>query len=100
MTVRGFKEYIESKTHIRKVVFWTENQEGYSVANPCKIRMAFPDILVYDNPNVVCLREGSNTIIFDRVNEIVLDEKSSALGDIVTVICGDGEYTYTLVIER
>lgn len=99
MTVRGFKEYIESKTHIRKVVFWTENQEGYSVANPCKIRMAFHDILVCDNPNVVCLRDMSNTITFDRVNEIVLDEKSSALGDIVTVICGDGECRYTLVIE-
>lgn len=100
MTVREFKGYIESKAHIDKVVFWTENQEGYSVVNPCKIRMAFPDISVCENPNVVCLREKSNSITFDRVNEIQLDEKSSALGNIVTVICGDGEYRYTLVIEE
>ena len=100
MTVREFKEYIESKTPIRKIVFWTENQEGYSVANPCKIKMDFTDILVCENPNVVCLRDRSNTITFDRVNEIHLDKKSSALGDVVTVICGNGEYTYTLVIER
>jgi len=45
MTVREFKEYIESKAHISKAVFWTENQEGYSVANPCKIRMASPIFL-------------------------------------------------------
>ena len=100
MTVREFKEYIESKAHISKAVFWTENHEGYSVANPCKIRMAFHDISVCENSNVVCLHDRSNTITFDRVNEIHLDRKSSVLGDIVTVICGDGEYRYTLVIER
>lgn len=99
MTIREFKKYIESKAHISKIVFWTENQEWYTVANPCKIRMDFTDILVYENPNVICLRDRSNTIAFDRVNEIRLDNKSSALGDIVTVICGDGEYRYTLVIE-
>ena len=99
MTVREFKEYIESKAHISKAVFWTENQEGYSVANPCKIRMAFHDISVCENSNVVCLHDRSNTITFDRVNEVYLDSKSSALGDIVTVVCGDGEYRYTLVIE-
>lgn len=100
MTVREFKGYIESKAHIDKVVFWTENQEGYNVANPCKIRMAFSDILVYENPNAVCLRDRSNNITFDRVSEIYLDSKSSALGDVVTVICGNGEYRYTLVIDR
>lgn len=100
MTVREFKEYIESKAHISKAVFWTENQEGYSVENPCKIRMSFPAISVYENPNVVCLCERSNTVTFDRVGEISLDNNSSALGDIVTVICGNGGYRYTLVIEE
>ena len=100
MTVREFREYIESKTHIRKIVFWTENQECYTVVNPCKIRMEFTDISVYENPNVICLRDKSNTMTFDRVTEIHLDSKSSTLGDIVTVICGDGGDTYTLVIEE
>lgn len=100
MTVREFKEYIDGKPHIEKVIFWSENQDDYDIMNPCILRMSFPVITVWENPNLICLKDGENAIAFCGVTEIQMDSESSVLGDIVTVICGDGEYTYTLVIDE
>lgn len=106
MTVLNFKKYIESKTHISKIVFLTENQRWYRVSDPCKISLAFTDIRVYENPNMIYLHlsdqpdHWSDCMVFDRVDEIRLNRKLSVLGDVATVKCGGGEYTYTLIIEE
>lgn len=108
MTVNKFKEYIESKPNISRIIFLSENQiyisknqKGFFAYDPCQFDVAFPEILIFDNPlfNTITLRYKSNTISFNRVTEIQLDTESTVLGDIVNVICCDNEYIYTLIIQ-
>jgi len=67
---------------------------------PPFFRLYFTDIMVYINPAVVRLRNGSSTIAFELVNEVRLEHTS--LGDDATVICcGENfEYTILIVIEE
>lgn len=102
MSVRELKKYCEdSKPH--KIIFCTENQSWYSTAEPCKIKMSFPIMLIFENPNLICLMSGSNTLSLDRVKYAEINTGTSVLGDVVTVFCGDFnsdkcDITYTLVV--
>ena len=101
VSVRELKEYC-SRNKPQQVLFCTENQEWYRVADPCKIRLSFPIMLICENPNIVCLKSGNNTFSIDRVKEVRIDTESSVLGTVITVFCGntdaDGyEIAYTLV---
>lgn len=101
VSVRELKEYCkEHKPHC--LHYSSENQSWYRVSDPCKLEMSFPIMLIYENPNLICLRSGSNTLSFDCVKSVEIDTESTVLGTIFTVFCGDfkmdgGEVSYTLV---
>jgi len=102
ISVRELQEYL--KCHkVNSVVFYTENQRWYCASDPCKIRMSFPIMLINENPNLICLKSGVQSILFDRVKAIEIDTDSTVLGTIFTVFCGDFntegyDTTYTLIV--
>lgn len=101
MSVGEFKSYCEANRP-QYILFYTENQSWYCVSDPCKIKMSFPIMLICENPNIICLKSGNNTLSIDRVKAVKIDTDSSVLGTIITAFCGnadmDGyEIAYTLV---
>ena len=101
ITVGELKSYYASKK-LSTVRFSTENQKWYRVSDPCKVNLSFSAMLITENPNLICLKSGVNTICFDRVKFVEIDTESSVLGTIITLFCGDfgsNDYdiTYRLV---
>ena len=86
VSVRELKEYC-SRNKPQQVLFCTENQEWYRVADPCKLRLSFPIML--------CI---------DRIKFAEINSDTSALGTVLTVSCGnmkaaESEKTYTLIFS-
>lgn len=101
VSVRELQEYI-AHHKISSVLFYTENQRWYRASDPCKIRMAFPIMLIRENPNLICLKSGVHSISFDRVKSVEIDTDATVLGTVLTVFCGDFDSdgydaTYTLI---
>lgn len=101
VTVGELKSYYASKK-LSTVQFSTENQKWYRVSDPCKVNLSFSIMLITENPNLICLKSGANTIYFDRVKFAEIDTESTVLGTIITLFCGDfgsNDYdiTYCLV---
>lgn len=99
--IREFKEYF-LKQKVSEISFWTENQEWYSVADPCKLRLAFTNMLIYENPNIICLKNAMGSFCLDRVKNIEYSEDSTPLGILITIVCAaergsGGERVYTLI---
>lgn len=100
-SVREFKQYYEGNKP-QRILFYTENQKWYRTSDPCKIRMSFPIMLICENPNLICLKSGTNTISLDRVKYVEIDTESTVLGTLITVFCGEFgvkgyDITYTLI---
>ena len=100
ISVRGLKMLLDHYKP-RKVTLYTENQEWYRQSDTCILRLTFPNLIVYDNQNMVCLKSNTGSICFEQVRYVEVDTDSTVLGTIITVICGDSELcnetTYTLV---
>lgn len=101
VSVRELKEYCE-KHKPQQVSFYTENQHWYSVSAPCKFELSFPIMLIYENPNLICLKSGANTVRFDRVRYVEIDTEMTIIGTVFTIFCGgrndnEQEITYTLL---
>lgn len=99
--IKEFKEYF-SKQKISEISFWSENQEWYSVADPCKLRLTFTNMLIYENPNIICLKSSMGSLCLDRVKSVEYSTDSTPLGILITVVCiaakGSGkEKVYTLI---
>lgn len=101
VSVRELKEYYDlNKPHY--VLFQTENQDWYKTSEPCKLRMSFPIMLICENPNLICLKSGANTLSIDRVKCVEIDTSATVLGTVLKVFCGDFnsdgyDITYTLI---
>lgn len=101
ITVGELKAYCSAKKPV-SVSFSTENQSWYRVSDPCKVNMSFSIMLIYENPNLVCLKSGLNTMYFDRVKFAEIDTDTTVLGTVITLFCGDFssnnyDITYRLV---
>ncbi len=101
VSIRGLQEYLAAN-RVSSVLFYTENQSWYRASDPCKIRMSFPIMLICENPNLICLKSGQNTLSFDRIKSVEIDTETTVLGTILTLFCGDFgsegyEATYTLI---
>lgn len=98
VSVKELKKYCEKNTP-RQVTYYSENQDWHQISDPCRLRMHFQDILVYENPNLVCLKSGTNTLCFNKVRFVEIDTEASILGTILTLYCGDSpvKKTYKIV---
>lgn len=102
----SFKEFTDyyAKNKPNLIIYYSENQKWYQTSDPCKLKMAFPIMLIHENPNLVCLKSDNNTLSFDRVKNVEVDTESCVLGTIVTLYCGEfgtkgHDVTYTLIAE-
>lgn len=103
ISVRELRSYYE-KHKPSCICYQTENQDRYRASDPCKLKMSFPVMLIFENPNLICLKSSGNTMSFDRVKSVEIDTDSSVLGDVFTLFCGDFntddyDITYTLVVS-
>ena len=101
VSVKELKEYCETHKP-QQIYFYTENQNWYRVSDPCKFRLSFPVMLIYENPNLICLKSGTATVCFDRVRCVEIDTEITVIGTVFTVFCGNKdsegyEMTYTLL---
>ncbi len=102
VNLRGLQHYLATN-RINCVLFHTENQRWYRASDPCKVRMSFPIMLIRENPNLICLKSGQNTMSFDRIKSVEIDTEATILGTILTLFCGDFgsegyDVTYTLIV--
>lgn len=97
VTIGELKEFCNEHKP-KKISFLTENQEWFDIADPCKLTFSFPLMLLHENPNIVFLKSGNNSLSLDRVRYAVIDTKATLLGTLVTVFCGD-DRKYTLVLS-
>lgn len=103
INLRELKEYYEQNKPDR-IVFQTQNQEWYDISDPCKIEMVFPTMLIFDNPNIICLKCGQNTITFDRIDHVEIDADYTVLGTTINIFCGNSgsnkpDAVYTLIAK-
>lgn len=101
MSVRELKEYCD-KNKLQKVFLHTDNQEPDFTPESWKIDLTFPMMLIHENPNLICLKSGTGTISFDRVQSVEVDTEQTVLGTVIKVFCGkfgSTEYdaAYTLI---
>lgn len=102
MTVGELKRYYKG-LRPRQILFCTENQAWDKVESPLKASLAFTSMVIACNPNVICLKDGENTLWFEGVRRVIVDTGQSFLGTVLDVICGDCESLgndvhYTLIV--
>ena len=97
LSVKELRNYFERRNQFT-VIFNSENQEWYWVADPIKIRMVFSKVKVLENPNIVYLIDGNNSIGLTQVSHAEIDNCCCVLGDVLRIICKCGN-TYTLVVS-
>lgn len=103
VSVKELRDYC-SRHRPQQILFCTENQPWYRVADPCKLKLSFPIMLIYENPNLICLRSSTNTLCIDRIKNAEIDSDISPLGTVLTVNCGSRERTepeisYKLIVS-
>jgi hypothetical protein len=102
VTMEELKKYCAANKPAN-IQFSTENQVWHRVSDPCKVNLSFPIMLIYENPNLICLQSGANTLSFDRVRFVEIDTETTVLGTIFTLFCGssavpEDSITYRLVV--
>lgn len=97
MTVRELKKYYDVHQP-KRISFLTENQPWYNIADPCKVDCAFSAMMICENPNMVYLKSGGNSLCFDQVKSAEVDTTATVLGDMLTLYCG-ANVTYILVVS-
>lgn len=88
MSVGDLKRYYEGHNP-KRILFCTENQSWGRVENPMRVSLAFTSMIMACNPNVICLKNGENTIRFERVKSVIVDADRSVLGTVLDIVCGD-----------
>ena len=102
VSVKELKEYCENHKP-QQISFYTENQSWYCVSDPCKFKLSFPVMLICENPNMICLKSGANTLCFDRVRCVEIDTEMTVIGTVFTVFCGgrnDKEQNHLHLVSR
>ena len=86
MSLSDFKFEIDPCSYNR-IIFCTGNQKRFP--SNISTSLHYHKIDVFDINNSICLKGLDNTLIFSRILYIEYDHGSSALGDIITIICGE-----------
>lgn len=103
VTVRELMDYY-SRNKPNEISFSSENQPWYRVSDPCKVQCTFQVMVIYENPNLVCLKSGNNTICFDRIKFAEVDTEASILGTVLRLFCespvgaAEADKSYILVV--
>lgn len=102
LSLPEFRDYCN--THLfHSIIFATSNQSWKSFDSTMTIGYSFSRMIISFNPNVIYLKDKGNSMQFNRIKEVKLNEKKCALGTIFTLVCGNSsgnkteDMEYTLV---
>lgn len=103
VSVRELKDFCERNSP-NQITYYTENQTCDTAGGLCKLRLHFQVVLIYENPNLVCLKSGASSICFNGVRFAEIDTESTVLGTILTLYCGNSKASkdaeaYTLILS-
>ena len=104
VSVRELKDFCE-RSSPNQITYYTENQtHSNAIGDLCKLRLCFHVVLIYENPNQVCLKSGVGDICFNEVRFAEIDTESTVLGTILTLYCGNPRASkstaaYTLILS-
>jgi len=98
---KALQDYL-AKHKPKEFILWSENQNGYDIADPCKLNLSFEIMLTSENPRMICLKDGSNSVHFTHVKSVECIENSSVLGTIINIVCRNpsvarGDVSYTVL---
>ncbi len=101
--IKEFKEFVE-RYKPTKILFLSDEQKSYMVADPCIMELCFTSVLTYENPNIIYLTGGASSMRFNRVKFVEFSEEPAPDGVRVKIYCLDnrqksGESTYTLLMQ-
>lgn len=102
MSVGELRRYFQD--HCPNEVFYcTDNQIWDTIDNTVRARLSFTSIVMMCHPNVICLKNGNNTICFEQVKHIYVDTEKSMMGTVLDIVCGckyavDIERRYTVIV--
>ena len=101
LSVREFKQKCECIAP-KQYIFASINQSWNRVEDPMKLEMSFQIMLIAYNPNAICFKNSSGLMCLERVKKIRLDDETSPLGAIFTIVCGDSsgqdhDVSYTII---
>lgn len=98
--VSEFKEYLNEHKP-SKIIFMSESQNEYDIADPLVLSLTFSSILVGQNPNVIYMTDGVNSLRINMIKGFRLRRSISSPCTEVDVLCRDrkGEKTYTLLVS-
>lgn len=102
--IKEFNEFLK-RCKPAEISFLSENQDDFDVADPCLLQLSFTNMLVHENPNVVYLTGGANSMRLDRVKNIEFYEKATPIGALIRVHCKNpqsrsGESVYTIIAQQ
>lgn len=85
--------------------FLSENQKNFAVAEPCVFQLCFTNMFIHENPNVIFLKGGENSMRLERVKSVEFDENETMVGALIIIRCKNpmsstGESTYTIIASR
>ena len=88
LNILEFNRYIQDHKP-QKIIYKTELQRGYSVADTLRVDASFDTILISINPAIVFLKASTQSIRVNRVKQVLVEEKLGNSEKIFTIICGD-----------
>ena len=98
--VSEFKEYLKEYKP-NKIIFMSERQNEYDIADPLVLSLTFSSILVGQNPNVIYMTDGINSLRLNMIKGLRLRKSASSPCAEVDVLCRsrEGDKMYTLLVS-
>lgn len=96
--IKEFKKFI-TRRKPTSISYLSENQDFY---DPCKLELSFTNILISENPSVICLVSGDNRMRINMVKSVKYDENITPFGVLITIISGvcgrtDFDHKFTFI---
>lgn len=101
LSLPEFRDYCNSHL-FNSIIFTTSNQSWHSFDCQVTTGLEFSKMIISFNPNIIYLKDKRNSMQFNKIKEVKLDEGKCALGTIFTLVCGNSnnkadDVEYTLV---
>lgn len=101
VSVKELREFCDQNKP-QNIGFYSVNQEWWSASDPCIMQFNFSEIIVLENPNMICLKNSTNMMNLSMVQKVEIDTETTVIGTVFKIYCGGGtrkKKAYTLLIN-
>ena len=74
------------ENEITKIVFLSDNQDSFSVMDPCVLQLYFTDVLINESIRRVCFAGNENRMRIGSVKDIKISDSATANGKLIKII--------------